>query len=203
MSQGWPGASVGWGTGRGAEVVVSQFGETVLSNDTVQGSMACINNSSPNKEAAMKLLELVNTDTKLRDMMAYGIEGVHFEYVEEDGIQKVKRLNQDWTAASYTQGSTMLMSPESGTVGDQREEIRLQNENAVASPALGFYFDTTNVKDQLAACTATWMTYKGLIMTGAGDPDQIIPEMMDTLRADGFDDILAEAQAQFDAYLAG
>ncbi len=203
VSQGWPGASVGWGTGRGAEVVVSQFGETVLSNDTVQGSMACINNSSPNKEAAMKLLELVNTDTKLRDMMAYGIEGVHFEYVEEDGIQKVKRLNQDWTAASYTQGSTMVMSPESGTVGDQREEIKAQNENAVASPALGFYFDTTNVKDQLAACTATWMTYKGLIMTGAGDPDQIIPEMMDSLRADGFDDILAEAQAQFDAYLAG
>ena len=40
-------------------------------------------------------------------------------------------------------------------------------------------------------------------MTGAGDPDQIIPEMMDSLRADGFDDILAEAQAQFDAYLAG
>ena len=80
--------------------------------------------------------------------MAYGIEGVHFEYVEEDGIQKVKRLNQDWTAASYTQGSTMVMSPESGTVGDQREEIKAQNENAVASPALGFYFDTTNVKDQ-------------------------------------------------------
>lgn len=203
VSQGWPGASVVWGSGRGAEVVVSQFGETVLSNDTVQGSMACINNSSPNKEAALKLLELVNTDTKLRDMLAYGIEGVHFQYVEEDGIQKVERLNQDWTAASYTQGSTMVMSPEAGTIGDQREEIKAQNENAVASPALGFYFDTTNVKDQLAACTATWLTYKSLIFTGAGDPDEVVPEMMDALRADGFDDIVAEAQAQLDAFLAG
>lgn len=203
VSQGWPGASVGWGTGRGAEVVVSQFGETVLSNDTVQGSLACINNSSPNKEAALKLLELVNTDTKLRDMLAYGIEGTHFEYVEEDGIQKVKRLNQDWTAASYTQGSTMVMSPEAGTLGDPREEIKAQNENAVASPALGFYFDTTNVKGQLAACSATWLEWKALIVTGAGDPDEVIPQMMDQLRADGFDEIVAEAQSQLDAYLAG
>ncbi len=203
VSQGWPGASVSWGTSRGAEVVVSQFGETVLSNDTVQGSMACINNSSPNKEAALKLLELVNTDTKLRDMLAYGIEGTHFEYVEEDGIQKVKRLNQDWTAASYTQGSTMVMTPEAGTIGDPREEIKAQNETAVASPALGFCFDTTNVKGQLAACSATWLEWKALIVTGAGDPDDVIPQMMDQLRADGFDEIVAEAQAQLDAYLAG
>ena len=203
VSQGWPAASVGWGAGRGTEVVVSQFGETVVSNDTVQGSMACINNSSPNKELAMKLLELVNTDVKLRDMMAYGIEGTHFQYVEEDGIQKVERLNQDWTAASYTQGSTMIMSPEKGTKGDQREEIRHQNETAVASPALGFYFDTANVRDKIAACTATWETFKPLLVTGAGDPDEIVPQMMDALRADGFDEIVAEAQTQLDAYLAG
>ena len=201
VSQGWPAARQGWGTGRGVEVVVSQFGETVLSNDTVQGSMACINNSSPNKEAALKLLELVNTDTKLRDMLGYGIEGVHFEYVEEDGITKVKRLNSDWTAASYTQGTTLIMSPEAGTIGDPREEIIAQNNNATASPALGFCFDTSNVRDQLAACTATWDTYKSLIVTGAGDPDEVIPEMMEALRADGFDDIVAEAQAQLDAYL--
>ncbi len=203
ISQGWPSAAKGWGDGRGAEVVVSQFGETVVSNDTVQGSIACINNSSANKEAAFKLLELVNTDSKLRDMLAYGIEGVNFEYVEEDGITKVSKLNQDWTAASYTQGTTMILTPEAGTVGDQREEIREQNENAIASPALGFYFDTTNVKDQLAACTATWETWKSLIVTGAGDPDEVIPQMMDELRADGFDDIIEEAQAQLDAYLAG
>lgn len=201
VGQGWPAARQSWGDGRGAEVVVAQFGETVLSNDTVQGSMACINNSSPNKEAALKLLELVNTDTKLRDMLGYGIEGVNFEYVEEDGVTKVKKLNQDWTAASYTQGTTMIMSPEAGTIGDPREEIRHQNDTAIASPALGFFFDTTNVKDQLAACTATWLSYKSLLVTGAGDPDEVIPEMMDALRADGFDDIVAEAQAQLDAYL--
>lgn len=203
FAQGWPAASVGWGAGRGAEVVVSQYGETVLSNDTVQGSIACINNSSANKELALKFLELVNTDTKLRDMLAYGIEGTHFEYVEEDGIQKVNRLSMDWTAAAYTQGSTMVMTQEAGTLGDPREEIRYQNEHAVASPALGFCFDVTNVRDQIAACVATFEDYKSLLYTGAADPDEIVPQMMEAMRADGFDDIVAEAQAQLDAFLAG
>ena len=213
VAQGWPSAAPGWGQGRGTEVVVSQFGDTVLSNDTVQGSMSCINASSPNIDKAMALLELVNTDTKVRDWFAYGVEGLNWEYVEETEqdengeditVTKVKKLNQDWTAAAYTQGSTMTMTPESGTKGNPYlDEVAVQNANAISSPALGFYFDTTNVADQLAACTATWLTYKSLIYTGAADPDVIIPQMMDELRADGFDEILAEAQAQLDAYIAG
>ena len=213
VAQGWPSASVGWGQGRGAEVVVSQFGDSVVSNDTVQGSISCINASSPNIDKALALLELVNTDTKVRDWFAYGVEGLNWEYVEETEqdengeditVTKVKKLNQDWTAAAYTQGSTMTMTPESGTKGNPYlDEVAVQNANAISSPALGFYFDTTNVADQLAACTATWLTYKSLIYTGAADPDVIIPQMMDELRADGFDEILAEAQAQLDAYIAG
>ena len=63
----------------------------------------------------------------------------------------------------------MRMTPESGTVGNPYlDEVAVQNENALSSPALGFYFDTTNVADQLAACTATWLTYKSLLVTGAG-----------------------------------
>src|SRR5699024_413260 len=170
---------------------------------TVQGSISCINASSPNIDKALALLELVNTDTKVRDWFAYGVEGVNFEYVEEDGMQKIKKLNHDWSAASYTQGSNMRMTPESGTVGNPYlDEVAVQNANALSSPALGFYFDTTNVADQLAACTATWLTYKSLLVTGAGDPDTVVPEMLDALRADGLDEIIAEAQTQLDAYVA-
>ena len=80
--------------------------------------------------------------------------------------------------------------------------MAVQNANALSSPALGFYFDTTNVADQLAACTATWLTYKSLLVTGAGDPATVVPEMLDALRADGLAEIIAEAQTQLDAYVA-
>lgn len=203
VAQGWPGAAQGWGEGRGAEVVVSQFEDTVLSNDTVQGSMTCISASSAHKLEALKLLELVNTDTKLRDMLAYGEEGVNFEYVEEDGYTRVNKLNNDWTLAAYTQGTFFNMSLTTGSVGNPYlDEVKVQNDNAIASPAMGFVCDTTNIADQMSACQAVFSEYKSLIMTGTGDPDTVIPEMMQKMRDSGFDDIQKEVQAQFDAWLA-
>ncbi len=207
VAQGWPAAAKGWGDGRGAPVVVSQFEDTVLSNDTVQGSMACISASSEHQLEALKLLELVNTDSWVRDALAYGEEGVNFEYVEENGEQRVHKLNTDWTLAGYTQGTffdmTLEAEADTGVAGNYYvDEVKVQNETAIPSPALGFIFDSEPVADQLAACQATFAEYKGLIQTGAGDPDVYVPEMMEAMRADGFDEIQAELQSQFDAWLA-
>lgn len=207
IAQGWPAAAKGWGDGRGAPVVVSQFEDTVLSNDTVQGSMACISASSAHPLEALKLLELVNTDTWLRDALAYGEEGVNFEYVEENGEQRVHKLNTDWTLAAYTQGTffdmTLEAEADTGVAGNYYvDEVQVQNANAIASPALGFVFDSSPVADKLSACQAIFVEYKGLIQTGTGDPDETVAEMMEAMRAEGFDDIVVEAQSQFDAWLA-
>ena len=199
VAQGWPGAAKGWGDGRGAEVVVSQFEDTVVSNDTVMGSITCISASSNYKLEALKLLELVNTDTTLRDMLWYGEEGVNFEYVEEDGVKKVSKLNGDWTMAAYTQGTFFVASPEVGS--DGYGEVKVQNENAVASPAMGFIPDTTEIANEIAAVKAVFEEYKSLIMTGTGGQESI-DAMMAAMRESGFDTILTEVNAQYAAWLA-
>ena len=199
VAQGWPGAAKGWGDGRGAEVVVSQFEDTVVSNDTVMGSITCISASSDHKLEALKLLELVNTDTTLRDMLWYGEEGVNFEYVEEDGVKKVSKLNGDWTMAAYTQGTFFVASPEVGS--DGYGEVKVQNENAIASPAMGFIPDTTNIKNEISAVQAIFEEYKSLIMTGTGGQDSI-DDMLAAMRDAGFDTILTEVNAQFNAWKA-
>ena len=215
VAQGWPSAGdTVWGPGRGCDVVVSQFEDTVLSNDTVQGSMACISASSEHQLEALKVLELVNTDSWLRDALAYGEEGVNFEYVQDkdSGETGVYKLNNDWTLAAYTQGTFFDMTLEATkdegadtyTVPENYyvNEVQVQNEEATPSPALGFIFNAEPVADQLAACQAIFAEYKGLIQTGTGDPDVEVPNMMEAMRAEGFDDIVAEAQSQFDAWLA-
>lgn len=203
IAQGWPSAAAGWGDGRGAEVVVSQYEDTVVSNDTVQGSMTCIAASSKHKLEALKLLELVNTDYKLRDMLAYGEEGVNFEYVEENGERRVNKLNNDWTLAAYTQGTFFDMTLTAGATSNYYvDEVKVQNDNAIASPAMGFVCNTDSIADEIAACKAVFEEYKSLINTGTADPDEVCPEMMAKMRAAGFDKIQAEVQAQFDAWLA-
>ena len=172
---------------------------TVVSNDTVMGSITCISNSSAHKLEALKLLELVNTDATMRDMLWYGEEGVNFEYVEENGVKKVQKLNSDWTMAAYTQGTFFVATPEVGS--DGFGGVQVQNENAIASPAMGFIPDTTEIADEISAVQAVFESYKSLIMTGTGGQESI-DAMLAEMRAAGFDTILAEVNAQFAAWKA-
>lgn len=199
IAQGWPSAAKVWGENRGVEVAVSRFGETVVSNDTVLGSITCISSGSQHKLEALKLLELVNTDGKLRDMLWYGEEGVNFRYVEENGLRRVEKLNSGWTMAAYTQGTFFVVTPEVGSEG--YGEIQQQNETAIASPAFGFIPDTTQIRGQIEAVKAVYEEYKHLIMTGTCGQSEI-ESMMADMREAGFDTILNEVNAQYDAWLA-
>ena len=199
LAQGWPSAAeTNWGPGRGCDVVVSQYEDTVVSTDTVRGSVLTINANSPYARECMKLIELVNTDTKLRDMMWYGEEGVNFEYVDENGVQKVKKLNNDWTMAAYTQGTFFIATPEVGSNG--YVEIMALNEAATVSPAMGFAPDTTEIADTLANLAAIRENYASMFTTGADI--SMVDAMMAEMRANGFDECLAVINAQYQEGLA-
>lgn len=82
------------------------------------------------------------------------------------------------------------------------DEVKELNEKAEPSVLLGFSLDTTNIADQLANCIQIAERYKGELMTGTADPEVMVPQMMEELRGAGFDEIVAEAQAQVDAFMA-
>ena len=198
VAQGWPMAAVTtWGPGMGVEAIAIQYGDTVLSNSTVQGSMNCISAACKNPEKALELLQLVNTDSYVRDALFYGLEGDNFTYTE-DG--KVHKNNNNWTMAGYTQGTFFIVSLLDTDTANQWDEVKALNEQAKPSPALGFNFNTANVADQLAACKAIWEENKAQLMTGTADPNVLIPSIMEQMRAAGFDEIVTEAQAQINAW---
>ena len=201
VAQGWSlAADTTWGPNMGVEAVAVQWGPTVMSSDTIQGSINCISSSSKNPEKALQLLELVNTDSYVRDALQYGLEGDDFEYTA-DG--KLHRLKTDWSMAGYTQGSYFVRTQLDTEVESQEAEIKALNESAVKSPVLGFAFDTSNVADKLTACIEVYNRYKAELLTGTLDPEEQVSAMMEEMRAAGFDDIVAEAQSQIDAYFAG
>ena len=198
IAQGWPYAAKSvWGPNMGVKAVAVQYGEGVLSNDTVMGSINCISASSANPEKALELLELVNTDTYVRDALKYGLEGDNFTYTDDHRVH----VNQEksWGMAGYTQGTFFTYSMTDDQDYNEMDEIRKLNEEAKASPVLGFSFDMENVKDEIASCTEIWSRYRPELMTGTVDPEATITEMMKEMRAAGFDDIIAEAQRQIDA----
>lgn len=197
VAQGWPlAAKTVWGPNMEKEVVVSQWGDTHLSFGTVGGSLNCISASSKNQEKALQLLELVNTDTVVRDALYFGLEGDNFEYNEEGRVHKI---NTDWPMAGYTQGTFFNVTLTDDVEENQWDEVKALNEQAVASPVLGISIDTSEFEDELANCNEICTRYKKDLLTGVADPEVEVPKMMEEMRSAGFDTILEKVQAQVNA----
>ena len=211
-AQGWPSAGVTvWGPNRGEEVVCVQYGDTLVSNGTIMGSMTGINASSDHVLEALKFIELVNTDSYVRDMLGYGEEGVQWEYTEAYGEKRVHKIEgaPSWSFAAYTQGTFFNWTlTDDVETNYWVEEVQVQNENAIASPALGFVVDTTvevngkTVADHVNGFAATVTEYFNLFASGTADPDETVAEMMGVLRAADFDAVLAEINRQYAEFLA-
>ncbi len=200
-AQGWSAAaSTVWGQNWGIENCVAvQYGDTVVSNNSVRGSINAIYSGCKYPDKALQLLELVNTDTYVRDLLYYGEEGVNFVYTD-DG--KVDQLNTDWSMAGYTQGTFFAVSQLASMDYNQWDEVRELNEQAVPSVMLGFEMDTSSLETEIASCTAVYEKYKSEFYTGAQNPRELLGTVLNELDAAGWETIRESAQEQVDAWLA-
>jgi putative aldouronate transport system substrate-binding protein len=89
-----------------------------------------------------------------------------------------------------------------GTDPDMWANMDEFNRSSDVSLALGFSFDVTPVADQVAACTNIVSEYSFPLLTGQLDPATALPEFQQKLIDAGINDIIAEKQAQLDAWVA-
>lgn len=197
-AQGWPSAASTWQTLNGVEKydVFKVFGP-LYSTESIQGSMNAVSVNSKYKAESMKLLQLINTDAKLRDMFAYGIEGKTFDYVS-DGV--IKKNTDTWPLAAYTQGTFFNMSITEDADPNQWEQVKEQNESASSSICLGFALDITNIQNEVSNCMTVYDKYKYDLLTGAVDPETTVPKLVEELKKAGMDTIIEEAQKQIDEF---
>ena len=204
IAWGWPlAAKTVWGPQRNCEAVVSQFCPTLLMNNTVQGSINSVSVNSKHPDKAIALLQLINTDTKLRDMFYFGEEEVNFKYVDVNGSKRVEKINNDWTMAGYTQATFFNVSLLASDTVDQWAEVKKLNDKAAPSVMLGFQLDTSSFETELANCRQVYESNKAELLTGARDTDAALKDMTKQLKAAGIDKIIAECQKQVNAFLKG
>lgn len=196
-AQGFPGAEASWAVNEGvAKYDMVQVADSLYTNGTIQGSLNAISANSEHKTEALKLLQLVNTDQKLRDMLGYGVEGTDFEYKSD---KVVKRLTDTWGIGNYAIGTFFDMATVDGAPEDQWEQVKKLNENATSSICLGFTPDISKLGSEIANCQATWDKYSKELLTGASDPTTMVPKITSELKAAGMDKIVTEIQSQLDA----
>ncbi|KHL94089.1 ABC transporter substrate-binding protein [Paenibacillus sp. IHB B 3415] len=197
-AQGFPGAEAGWQVNNGVDkYVMTQIFGPMYTTSTIQGSLNAISQNSKYKVEALKFLELVNTDPQLRNMLAYGIEGQDWKTV---GDNVIERLNDTWSLPGYSQGTFFNMAAVAPNSGDQWDAVKKLNEEASASALLGFALDINNLSTEVANCKAVMDKYQYELLTGASDPEVVVPKLVKELKAAGMETIMEEAQKQITEY---
>jgi len=161
--------------------------------------MNVISANSKYKKEALKYLQLVNTDSTLRNLLAYGEEGVDFKYTD-DTKKEVERTTDAWPLAAYSQAQFFNMATTKGSPKDQWDQVAKLNEQATSSSTLGFAFDISSIQTEVANCQSVFDKYKYELWTGASDPEKIVPQILSELKAAGMDQVMQTAQQQIDAY---
>lgn len=172
----------------------------VMTNKSAKGSLMAVSRTSKNPEICVQFLEMFNTDPYLNNLIIYGIEGKDYEKVGDNTIKVIPNSGYGNAGMQWEFGNTFI----NYTVeGENPEKSKLMEEfNATLKPldSLGFVFDATNVETQAAACQNVVSEFKGQVVAGEANVDELLDQYISKLKASGVDDIVAEAQKQYDAW---
>ncbi|WP_455615632.1 extracellular solute-binding protein [Eisenbergiella sp.] len=188
----------------GQEMIGIHIGEDVVTTASLQTAMWSIPYQAQDPERSMMLLNLMYTDADFFNTLNWGIEGTHFVKTDDghitfpDGVDANSSgwyLNLGWVF-----GNQFLSYFWTGNDMDLWERTKEYNDSAKLSPAAGFVFDTTNVKNEYAACQSVKEEFVRAIETGSQGLDKV-DEMNAKLEASGIQKIIDEKQRQLDEFL--
>lgn len=115
------------------------------------GNMFAISANSKNVEACMKIITLLNTDSYMKNLLQYGIEGVNYEIDDDTGM--LVRLNRDYLMSTEKTGNCYISHPEEGLPADYWEDAKKQSNETLINPLLGFDFNERLLKAGLVLDT--------------------------------------------------
>lgn len=190
-----------WSVSYGYPVVSTPASQPYIYNWSVMGSMQAISANSKYPEKAMEFLNLLNTDSKLRNMIDSGIEGVHYEKISDNMIKNLPDA-KNYDMPTFSLGNIMINYLNEGDPENKWEEFKKFNDAGINAPLLGFNFDTSKVTNEIAAVQNVKEEFWAPLMTGSVDSEEYLTKANEKLKAAGLDKIIAEAQTQIDAWKA-
>lgn len=184
----------------------AQLGDRIMTTNDVTQYMYHISTFCEEPEAAMRVLNVLYTDPDAANLIANGVEGMHYQYDENGRMAYLEGKdisNSGWTSQSMPLFPNSTLCPLWDFQQETTRELMEQaNEEALKSLALGFSFDSTEVADQITACANVISQYYLPLMYAEVDIDETLPVFQQALRDAGIDDIIQAKQEQLDAWLA-
>lgn len=204
-----PGGYVDVQNSTGIPTLDARMAEAISTTDSINGVVMAIPVTCEDEVPVLKFLNLLYSDPDVLNIIDWGIEGVHYERVEgantlityPEGVTSENDgygLNQGWSFGNQ------LISYAWETVKNDNyyDEMKAFNENAIQSQAIGFIFDSSPVKSEIAALDSVLAEYRLGLENGELDPEEYLPKFRQALREAGIEKVIEEKQKQLDSWLA-
>lgn len=190
----------------GHPFVTKKLQDPLITSGTIQGLTWVIPVTSKNPEAAMKFLNLTYTNADVINLIDWGIEGKHYEKKQDGTIGYPSGVDASNTGYGFGQdwlmGNQLIAHVWEGNDPNNYNILEENNKTAPISIALGFSYDSSKVKTEIANVNNVIDQYRPGLDTGSLDPDKYLPEFNAKLKAAGLDKIISEKQKQLDAWFA-
>lgn len=163
-------------------------------------------------DKAMQALNYIYQNPDAAALIQFGIEGVDYEVVAEEGdLKQIQYTVENAADRPYNMGygiwgdslSWPAVAPQDIHRSEIRRSIDQECPDSRKSPAFGYSFVQEPVASEVAAVNTVIEQYARSLNCGALDPEKALPEFIDALKAAGMDKIIEEQQSQLDAWLAG
>ena len=167
-----------------------------------------------NPDKAMRLIELMTTEegTELYNLVVYGIEGTHYEKLDDTHIKTLEYdgtqggVDASYAAMKWIMGNTFHAYLNQGCK-DGDNELALEINNATdndISDLMGFSANVTDIATQLEQTQAVTDEYRMALESGAMGDDwkSYYEDYEGKMNNAGLQDILSALQGQVDAFKA-
>lgn len=165
--------------------------------------MHAVSASSKKQTESMELLNYVNTNKEVADLLVYGIEGQHYDRNEDGSITMTN--TKDYYQGAWALLDCYLISSTTPVTDETDANAQIAKEfqqDSPESPILGFSFDSSKFRTEMASINSIMDQYLPTLKTGTMDPEKILPEMLDKIEKAGNDRMQEEAQRQYEEWLA-
>lgn len=191
----------------GWAVTSKAIAEPLLTTGSVTATLNGVSSTSANPELAVRYLELINSDPVFYNTLCKGLEGVHWEWADQDRLL-IRPANgaAGFGDTGYNPGADWMYGnvfnsyyTDPTQVGAWPETAEL-NRSARPSPVLGFTFDRSAVETEAASVTAAREEFGNPLGSGTVDVEEGLARLNQALIDAGIERIRDEMQRQIDAW---
>lgn len=117
----------------GEDYAVKVLSYPMAEEDTVYEAMFGVSSYTVSLDRSMEIITFLNTDPELKNILQYGVEGVHYSISDGELVY----LNEDYRMNNLYTGNMFMSYPERGMDADIWETQKAANRDSKISPYFG------------------------------------------------------------------